>query len=100
MIKFLMMVSELVNIIMIGHLNNHVLLAGVGLGNMTANIIGSSVTLGMNSALDTFVSQAYGSKNMYMCGVYLNRSRFVISVALSPVCIILLFSEKILITLG
>jgi len=43
-------------------LNNKEMLAGVGLGNMTQNLLGLSLILGFNSALDTLISNAAGSK--------------------------------------
>ena len=53
---FFQMLSEFINTIFVGHLNDPAKLAGVGLGNMTLNILGMSVILGMNGALETFVS--------------------------------------------
>ena len=50
------MVTELINMSFIGHLGNAAMLAGVGLGNMTQNIVGLSLILGFNSVLDTFIS--------------------------------------------
>ncbi len=72
------MVTENVNLIFIGHLNNKNMMAGVGMGNMVQNVLGLSIVMGFGGALDTLVSQAYGSGNLQLCGKYLNRGRFVI----------------------
>ena len=47
-------------------------LAGVGLGNTILEIIGTGAFTGLNMALATFASQAYGAKEYRQCGIYLN----------------------------
>ena len=47
---------EVINLSMIGHLNNPAMVAGVGMGNMTINMLGLSLIMGFNSALDTLIS--------------------------------------------
>lgn len=47
---------ELINLSLIGKLNDPAMVAGVGLGNMTINMVGMSVIMGFNSALDTLIS--------------------------------------------
>ena len=60
----IMMTQEVVNLIFIGHLNNPEMMAGVGMGNMIQNMIGLSIVIGLNGALETLVSQAYGAGNL------------------------------------
>lgn len=55
----------------IGHLNDPTILAAAGIGNMILNLFGMGLFYGLNSALETLVSQAYGAKNMALCGLYL-----------------------------
>lgn len=50
------MMMEVINLSMIGQLNNTVMVAGVGMGNMTINMLGLSLIMGFNSALDTLIS--------------------------------------------
>lgn len=50
------MLIELINTVFVGHLNDPYKLAGVGIGNMTVNIIAMSIIYGLNSALETFIS--------------------------------------------
>ena len=52
---------EVINLKYIGYLGNDDMVAGVGLGNMTQNLLGLSIILGFNSTLDTLVSQAAGA---------------------------------------
>lgn len=50
------MVQENVNLIFIGHLNNAEMMAGVGMGNMIMNILGLTIAMGLNGALETLSS--------------------------------------------
>jgi len=47
---------ELINFIMIGHLNEPKLLAAIALGNISINFLALSFVEGMNTALETFVA--------------------------------------------
>ena len=94
------MIQENINLIFIGHLNDVNQMAGVGMGNMIQNMLGLSIVFGFNGAMETLVSQAYGSDNMKLCGVYLNRSRFVLLVSFIPISLVLFQSETILVALG
>ena len=71
--------------------------AGVGMGNMTQNLCALSWVLGFNSAMDTLVSQAVGGNNYELCGVYLNRGRFLMTLMFIPITIVLMNSERILV---
>ena len=54
---FLMMiVQEQINIVFIGSLNDPTKLAGIGLGNMVLNLFANGILIGVNTALETFVS--------------------------------------------
>lgn len=76
------------------------MLAGVGLANMTQAFMGYMFIIGLNSSIETFVSQAAGAKNMKLCGVYLNRGRFIMTCVFIPISILLLQVENVLIGLG
>jgi len=91
---------ELINLFFVGHLDDSAILAGIGLGNMSLSIFGFCVICGFNSALETLVSQAYGMGSMYLCGVYLNKGRIIITIIFVPIVLILLLSDRILISLG
>ena len=62
-----------------GKLEDSDLLAGMGIGLTMINLMGMSLVKGINMALETLVSQAAGAGNLELCGVYLNRGRFVMS---------------------
>jgi Na+-driven multidrug efflux pump len=48
--------QEFINLVFVGHLNDSTLIAAVGLGNAYIAMIGLSVIVGMNGALDTLCS--------------------------------------------
>lgn len=61
---FFYMMVQLINTYYIGHTNDSVLIAGVGMGNMLINVLAFAPMQGMNGALETLISQAFGaSKN-------------------------------------
>ena len=63
-------------------------LAGIGLGNMMNVIVPYSVMIGINTALETFVSRAAGRNNLKDCGLYLHRSMLIITVIFIPVAFV------------
>ncbi|CDW80600.1 na+-driven multidrug efflux pump [Stylonychia lemnae] len=91
---------QLINTYYIGHLNDQVIMAGIGMGNMLINILCFAVTQGLNSALETFISQSFGATNYSYCGVLLNRGRLIVSVFLIPIILIFVVSDKLLIYIG
>ena len=92
--------AELINTIFVGHLNDPELLVGVGMGNIIIVMLCNSVFLGMNGAIETLVSQAYGSGNFKMCAVYLNRGRMILLLAFIPIILLLINTDHILVALG
>ncbi|CDW80289.1 na+-driven multidrug efflux pump [Stylonychia lemnae] len=91
---------EIVNMFFIGHLNDPAMVAGVGLGNMYVNIVCQSLILGLNGGVGTLVAQAYGSKNMRKCGVYLNRGRIITLMCYIPMVFSILMCERVLLFIG
>ena len=49
-------IQENINLVYVGHLNNTQMMAGVGMGNMIQNMLGLSVFVGLNGALETLCS--------------------------------------------
>ena len=86
--------------IFVGYLNDATKMAGVGMGNTLLNMTGLSLASGLNGALETLVSQAYGAGDYKLCGTYLNRSRAVILIFFIPVTVFLMKCEDILISIG
>lgn len=95
----LFLLVQLTNTYFIGNLNEPVLLAGVGMGNMMVNMLVFAVTEGLNGALESLISQAYGAKKYEACGIFLNRGKFVCTLLFVPITCIFYFSDKILIGL-
>lgn len=97
--EFLNMFSEQINYKVVGNLNDTIALAAVGIGNMTINIVAIATIVGMNTALETRVAQAYGAGNLRQCGIYLNRGRIVLLCLLIPLFCLLSYADVILIML-
>ena len=76
------------------------LLAAVGMGNIAINMFGFALFFGLNGSLDTLVSQAYGANDMRLCGVYLYRGRWIVTLVFIPVFFIFLASGPILKSFG
>lgn len=76
------------------------MLAGVGLGTLYVNIFCQSIILGLNGALQTLVSQAFGAGNIRECGVILNRGRLVALIAFIPIVVVLCLCEQFLLAIG
>ena len=91
--------------------NTTALIKGIGLGNIIISILCFGISQGLNGALETLVSQAYGaSLNLKeterfrdemrkLCGQYLNIARLVNTLfMIVPTAILALFADEILIT--
>lgn len=94
------MFMEVINLTFIGQLNNPAMVAGVGMGNMTINMIGLSVIIGFNSALDTLISQGAGAGKLELCGVFRNRGMFFVCLLFIPISAVLYNSYEILMACG
>ena len=86
----------LINIIYVGRLINEHMLGGIGLANSLFISIPLAVTLGISSALETLVSQAFSRKEYYLCGTYLNKQIFIITCLFIPISLVLYNSEFLL----
>eukprot|EP00347_Sterkiella_histriomuscorum_P011508 403372185 len=85
---FLYFSMEVIGAVFNGHLPEAEQIAGAGLCNMYCIILCLSFAIGLNSALSTLISQTFGTGNMYLCGVYLNRARVmatIVFIALQPI---------------
>ena len=94
------MFLETINMFIIGKLDDTVALAAVGLGNIILIMFIMSLLLGMNTALETLVSQAHGAGHLKLGGEYLNRMRIILTLMFIPLCICLSFAEPFLLALG
>ena len=92
--------AETVNLMFIGSLGDNILLAAVGLGNIFQNMLAEATFWGLNGALETLVSQAYGSNDLHLCGVYLWRGRIVNTLVFAILMVPVLNAERIFLALG
>lgn len=88
---------QLTNIWYMGRQDEAALLAAVGMGNMLINVCCLAVCQGFNGTIETFVSQSFGGKQWFMCGVQFNRGRIIVSLIFIPIAILFFFSDNILI---
>ena len=89
-----------INIIFISFLDDPILMSGCGLGSATVNLIVFSIWAGFWGGIDTLVSQAFGRKDYYLCGVYLNTAR-IVTIGLNVIqTLVLINSETIFILIG
>ena len=94
-------VTYLTNSVFAGRMNDPTKLAAVGLSGTVCGLMVLSVILGINFAQDTLTSQAYGARNLHLCGLYLNRGFFILTVVFIPFALIpCLFGEQILLAIG
>ncbi len=91
---------EMLNLVFAGHLGDPVFVAAAGLGNMYANITCLLIVFGLNSAIATLVSQAYGGGNMRKCGIYLNKGRIALLIFFIPIFFVMFLCEPFLLLLG
>ncbi|KAK6134303.1 hypothetical protein DH2020_031926 [Rehmannia glutinosa] len=82
-----------------GHLGNTELAAS-SLGNNGIQLLAYGLMLGMGSAVETLCGQAYGAKQYYMLGVYVQRSTVLLMATGIPLMFIYIFSKPILLLLG
>ena len=71
-------------------------LAACSLAICTFNITGLAVFQGMATSLDTFCSQAYGSGNKKMVGVYFQRATLLMLATMVPLMLVWWYSGSIL----
>ena len=78
------------NSIYAGMLDDPLVLAAVGIGNVCCMILVVYMFMGINSAQETLTSQASGNGNTRLCGYYLNRG-FAINLVFY-ICLVFGFS--------
>lgn len=93
------MFVEMLNLVFAGHLGDPIYVAAAGLGNMYANVTCLLIIYGLNSAIATLCSQAYGYGNLHKCGVYLNKGRIAIVIFFIPIFGIMFLCETFLLAI-
>lgn len=82
-----------INEVFANSLEDQQVVSGVRLGTAVLLCAGLWVLVGLNGALDTLVSQAFGAGDLKMCGTYLNRGRVISAIAFVPLAVTLYFSK-------
>ena len=75
-------------------------IAGVGLAVMTVSILFMTFVVGIARGIDTLASQAYGAKNYYLVGWFLNRARVIVTIFFFIQAIVIFNGETILNLVG
>ena len=70
------------------------------MANMLNNVIARSVLYGVTDSLNTYISQAFGTGDYHMCGVYLNRARALNLLIYVVVVLILQFASAFFMLIG
>ena len=77
--------ADLSTIIFVGRTGGADYIGAATLGNMMCNISGYSLAHGLCSALDTYISQAYGARKYSETGVHAQRAAAILTVFALPV---------------
>jgi multidrug resistance protein, MATE family len=98
---FFQILLEVINITFVGNLNDPNSMATVGLSSLVINAFLFGPGYGIWGGIDTLVATAYGNKEYYLCGVYLNRGRIIQLTIVSPlILLLLLFGKKLFLLMG
>ena len=65
-------VTYMMNFAMAGQKTDAIKLAGLGLGHSVIQALGIMILIGLNSALQTQISFAFGQKKLTLCQKYVN----------------------------
>ncbi|XP_047320401.1 protein DETOXIFICATION 16-like [Impatiens glandulifera] len=98
-VSFLQFSLQIISVMFIGHVSE-LSLAGASLATSFSGVTSFSLMLGMGGALETLCGQAYGAKEYYMLGIYLQRSVLVLMIMAIPLAFIMGFTQNILIFCG
>ncbi|XP_039122930.1 protein DETOXIFICATION 16-like [Dioscorea cayenensis subsp. rotundata] len=90
---------QVVSLMFVGHLGE-LPLSGASMAVSFAAVTGFSLLSGMGSALDTLCGQAFGAKQYYMLGIYLQRAMLILSLVSIPLAFIWAFTGNILKAIG
>eukprot|EP00347_Sterkiella_histriomuscorum_P022794 403337134 len=91
---------QTVNFFFAGYFPNPAVIAGVGLACVFINLAFLAVSTGLNSAMQSLVSQSEGADNHRASGMYVNKGRIVITCWLPVVILISFYIEETLHAIG
>lgn len=88
-----------VSVMFVGHLGE-LELASASIAASFAGVTGTSLIIGMASALETLCGQAYGAKQYHMLSIYMQRAIFVLYLVCIPIAIVWWYMDSLLVFLG
>ena len=88
MTAFLRELADLSTIVFVGRTGGAEFIGAATLGNMMCNITGFSLAHGLNTALDTFIAQAYGAGLYRETGIHAQRAMLILTVCAIPVALL------------
>ena len=71
--NLLMMMSLVIMVYFAGQLDNTIYISVIGLTFSVGSLMVFSLMVGLNAAIETLTSQAFGAGDLRLCGIYLNR---------------------------
>lgn len=98
LVSLLQYLLIVVSVMFVGHLSE-LELASAAIASSFAGVTGTSLLIGMASALDTLCGQAFGAKQFHMLGIYTQRAIFVLYIVCVPVAIVWYHMDTLLLTL-
>jgi len=94
-------ISETINIIFIGRLNDASIISAIGIGTLYVNATGYVIGLGLIGAIDTYCAQCFGAKKYQLTSIYLNIGRIVTLGFFILICLpCIMLSEKVMLIIG
>ena len=100
MALFLGYLPEIINLSMIGQKYDTYSVNAISLCNIIIALLPFTLMYGINGALDTLMSQAYGAQDYELAGHFLNAGRFLMAVIYVPMFVVMLFTGAILRAFG
>lgn len=95
-----MILTEVINNVFIGNIDEPAKLAGVGLATMTVNLVGLAITFGFNTAMEAHIQHALQDGRPELCGLTRNRGKYLVTLLFFPIICLLLPGRQVLIMLG
>ena len=90
---------EVISYMYVGRLGE-IYLSSAGLANVTSNVTGNSILMGLGGALSTLASQAHGAGDENLLSELLQRAVMILTIVCIPISISWIFSSKIIEFLG
>uniref|UniRef100_A0A7S4UAN9 Multidrug and toxic compound extrusion protein n=1 Tax=Alexandrium monilatum TaxID=311494 RepID=A0A7S4UAN9_9DINO len=92
--------AGLTTVFFVSSFDDPYLLGSVGLGAMAQNVFGFSLGLGLNSALDTLISQSHGAGEHDLAGLFLWQAQVLSLSVCVPCTVALMFAEQFFLLIG